>query len=243
MSNKTKNQLKNRLQVFLKEFAKVCKKSNRDVHDIQILYATKYLDDEPLILFLEAAQNLNITPIIIGENRVQDAEKKFQFLIKYYSKTVNLFYPVMIGPLQTNKINKAIGLFKAIHSLDSLEIAQSLHKRLERINKKISVFLEVNIVGEAQKHGIPLSQVPKLITNIRQMKTLNLKGLMTLPPQTESPESSRPHFQKLKHLAGTYNLQTSMGTSQDWQVAIEEGADLVRIGSRIFVNRQFNDKS
>jgi hypothetical protein len=153
---------------------------------------------------------------IVGENRVQEAEAKMMKGLRWH----------LIGSLQTNKVKKALRLFEAIHSVDRMELVEAL-------DKSVQVFIEVNIAGESTKHGVKPEETPSFVR--RAKEKLNVVGLMTMAPMSDDPENSRPHFRKLAALAKECGLPcTSMGMSQDYEVAVQEGATHVRVGSAIF---------
>lgn len=146
----------------------------------------------------------------------------------------------MIGRLQTNKAKYAVRLFEVIHSLDSLKLAQELQKAAERQGKKVKVMIQVNLSGEITKGGISPDKVKELSERVLEFPNLELIGLMTIPPYSENPEDSRPFFRKLRELKEKLNregfplTELSMGMSNDFKVAIEEGATILRIGTLIF---------
>ena len=173
-----------------------------------------------------------------GENKVQEAKSKIPVCVSGISWH-------LIGHLQTNKARNAVELFDMIHSVDSLKLAEELNKRAEKIEKKIPILIEINVSGEVSKFGY----VPELligeIDKIALLPNLNLQGLMTMAPFTENPEETRPVFRKLRELKKRCEQllnQTlphlSMGMSNDFEIAIEEGATIVRIGTAIFGERK-----
>lgn len=228
--------IKKNLSAFYTELEHVCRDCGRKQGDIQIVYATKYLDADQFLIFLHICKQFDIKPITVGENRVQDAKQKF-FSVKEREpdilKNVKL---ILIGTLQKNKINAAIEIFSEIHSIDNLDLAKALDMRLGRMDVSMPVFLEVNVSGEKSKHGVNVVELDETIQYIRKMPRLQLTGLMTMAPQSENLEEVRPVFHTLKSLADTYNLQTSMGMSSDWKVALEEGTSMIRIGQGVFRN-------
>ena len=131
--NKWKLLVRQRLQDFLREFSNTCEKIGRKKNSVKIVFATKYLNREQFVAFLNTAREINMVPVTIGENRVQEAQAKFEFVKQTRPQLVGSFYPIMIGTLQKNKINKAINIFSEIHSVDSLDLARTLNKRLENI--------------------------------------------------------------------------------------------------------------
>lgn len=253
--------IKTNLQSFLTELDDVCRRCGRKREDVQVVYATKYLNPIQFVSFLHITKEFEIGPIMIGENRVQETEEKIEFVKNKYPGLLKSLKMIMIGTLQKNKINKAIQLFDEIHSVDSLELANALNTRLAcrrgrstqsklrfggqacpfsslRLSvtkiKELPVFLEVNVAGEESKHGIKPTMIDETIKSLKELKSLKLKGLMTMAPHFEHPENARPIFRSLRKLADAYHVLTSMGMSNDWKVAVEEGADMIRIGSRIF---------
>jgi pyridoxal phosphate enzyme (YggS family) len=171
---------------------------------------------------------------VFGENKVQEAEGKIGELgrigIEWH----------LIGHLQSNKARKAVQLFDVIHSVDSLDIA----RRLERIceeegREKLEVLIQVDLAGEETKSGIPEADVLELIEFLTTCERLKLIGLMILPPFFDDPEATRPYFKRLSELRDRLipGGELSMGMSNDFEVAIEEGATMVRVGTAIFGER------
>lgn len=172
----------------------------------------------------------------IGESYVQDAIKK----VNTIGKKVKWHF---IGHLQTNKAKEAVGLFDLIHSVDSLKLAAEISKQAGRLGIVKDVLIEVKTSQEATKYGISPEEIFHLIGRVSLLPNLRVKGLMTMAPVVEAPEEARPYFRRLKELAeaiAAKNIENvkmewlSMGMSQDFEVAIEEGANMVRIGRAIF---------
>jgi hypothetical protein len=176
----------------------------------------------------------------LGENRVQEAKAKIETLGR----------PVpwhLVGRLQTNKAKDAVRLFDLIHSVDRLELAHELDRRARVQGKIVDVLVEVNLGDEAAKGGVPLTELKALLEQLAPLGGIRVKGLMALPPAADHPEGSRPWFSRLRELrdaaagwrvAETRMEQLSMGMSGDFEVAIEEGATIVRVGTAIFGERQ-----
>ena len=165
----------------------------------------------------------------VGENRVQEAATKVPGL-RDLPVTWHL-----VGHLQTNKAKTALELFDIIHSVDSLHLAEALSHRSQR---PLPVLLEVNVAGEAAKFGFPPDEVTAAAQAIARLPNLDLRGLMTVAPFVSDPEAVRPVFRELRRLRDALGLaELSMGMSDDFEVAIEEGATLVRIGRAIFSER------
>jgi pyridoxal phosphate enzyme (YggS family) len=146
-----------------------------------------------------------------------------------------------IGGLQTNKAKEAVEWFDVIESVDRLELAQELQKRAEAAGKNLRVLLEINVGGEAAKHGARPDQAGELLQAVNSMSRLEVRGLMAIPPFREEPEEARPFFRKLREIrdqleqaSGAGLPELSMGMSHDFPVAIAEGATLVRIGTALF---------
>lgn len=143
-----------------------------------------------------------------------------------------------IGHLQQNKAKEAARIGCAVDVVDSQRVAEALGRRAQALGRSLDVMIQVNVAGEAQKAGCAVAEVEALVETVRATPSLNLLGLMTIPPAVEDPDLSRPWFQALRQLATRHALsELSMGMSDDVEVAIEEGATMVRIGTAIFGNR------
>lgn len=173
----------------------------------------------------------------IGENYVQEAERIYNGLSLEKVKKVRWH---MIGPLQKNKINKALKIFDVIQTVDSLELAQALNKRATKI---VPVYIEVNIAKELTKSGIEPGRVQELIELMSGLENIKIEGLMTMEPYCENPEDARPYFKRMKEIFERIkdlknpNVDMkvlSMGMTNSYKVAIEEGSNMVRIGTAIF---------
>ena len=171
---------------------------------------------------------------VFGENKVQEAEGKIAELgrdrIEWH----------LIGHLQSNKARKAVQLFDVVHSVDSLDIARRLERICEEEGREsLEVLIQVDLAGEETKSGIPESDVPDLVDFLRTCKRLNFIGLMILPPYFDHPEATRPYFKRLREIRDRIipGGELSMGMSHDFDVAIQEGATMVRVGTAIFGER------
>jgi pyridoxal phosphate enzyme (YggS family) len=164
----------------------------------------------------------------LGENRVQEAK----------AKVAALGRPVpwhLIGHLQTNKVKDALELFDVIHSLDRLELAAELERRAAARGRTVEALLQVNVAAEASKGGVEPDAVGQALDAIGKLAHVRVRGLMTIPPEVEHPEESRRWFRRLRELAERHGLpELSMGMSGDFEVAVEEGATMVRVGTAIF---------
>lgn len=177
----------------------------------------------------------------IGENYVQEAREKYNEL----GCSAEKFRWHLIGHLQRNKVKSALEIFDEIQSVDSLRLAEAINKSAE---KPITVYVEVNIGEEKTKSGIKINEVKNLILNISHLENLRVEGLMTIEPYSENPEDARVYFKKMKNLfyeiqnlkISNVNMKTlSMGMSNSYKVAIEEGSNMVRIGTKIFEKRKY----
>jgi PLP dependent protein len=174
----------------------------------------------------------------VGENKVQDAAPKITEL----SALPATWH--MIGHLQSNKVKKAVELFQTIHAVDSLRLAQEIQARAQQQHKTIEILLEVNVSQEASKFGLPPAEVLTVAPAVAALEGIMLTGLMTMAPFVSNPEETRPYFRQLRELLQQLQdqglsqmTQLSMGMTNDFEVAIEEGATLVRIGTAIFGQR------
>ncbi len=177
---------------------------------------------------------------MLGENRVQEAESKINELRSLPTRWH------LVGHLQTNKAKKAVQLFDLIHSVDSVRLVQALDRASERLSKRQPILLQVNIAREKQKFGSPPEEFETLLQAALGARWLDVMGLMVMPPYSENPEHSRPYFRALRTIAEEYadqirstsgRIELSMGMTGDFEVAIEEGATMVRIGTAIFGER------
>lgn len=204
----------------------------RNAEEITLVAASKGVD---LARIREAAKR---GVRIFGENRVQEARAKFleSRFLEENEATVHL-----IGPLQTNKVKQAVGFFSLIHSIDSVRLAEKVAQEAEKRKIVQPVLIEVNVGEETTKRGISVKEAAELVAAVRRLAPLSLEGLMTLPPPTPDPEGARPYFATLRKLGQELGISRfSMGMSGDFEVAIEEGATWVRIGTAIFGKRSLN---
>jgi len=209
--------------------------SGRRPGDVQLVAVSKTVPIEKLQIAIESGVTL------LGENYIQESRDKFNAL---YSHPVSWHF---IGHLQSNKSKYAVKMFDLIHSVDSLKLSRELDKQARKINKVQNVLVQVNISEESSKSGVLLEDTAQLVNEMSQMTHIAVKGLMTMPPYFNAPEKVRPYFKKLRQLRDqlmTMNIpgvslaELSMGMTGDFEVAIQEGATLVRIGTAIFGERQ-----
>ena len=181
---------------------------------------------------------------VLGENRVQEAEAKIAALADL--RTQVEWH--LIGHLQANKARKAATIFDVVQSVDSEDLALKLDRVAEEFGKRLTVFIEVNLGGEASKAGVTAAATLPLIEKVSRLPNLTLAGLMSVPPYSDQPEEIRPFFRRLRQLrdealqagvAASSCTQLSMGMSHDFEIAIEEGATLIRLGTALFGNRNY----
>jgi pyridoxal phosphate enzyme (YggS family) len=197
-------------------------RAGRDPGEILLVGVAKAVDLERIRQALAAGLPA------LGENRVQEAREKVAALGR----------PVpwhMVGHLQTNKAREAVALFDLIHSLDRLDLARELDRRARAAGQPVQVLLQVNLAGEPTKGGFAPSEVKGALEALAGLPGLRARGLMTIPPPGGEPGASRPWFRRLRELRDEAGLEhLSMGMSDDFEVAVEEGATIVRIGTAIF---------
>jgi pyridoxal phosphate enzyme (YggS family) len=226
-------QMMKNIEQIKEEIEKACLKVGRNPNEVRLLAVSKTF---PVEIIKEA---YNAGQCLFGENRVQELCTKTPLLpadIEWH----------LIGTLQRNKVKNVLGKVALIHSVDSVSLAREIDKRAARKNLMVDVLLQVNVAGEKTKHGFIPEEVKSKVKEICKLPRIKIKGLMTMAPFTENPEEVRPIFRELRTLAESIEKlqlpevqmkELSMGMSNDFRVAIEEGATLVRIGSRIFGTR------
>jgi pyridoxal phosphate enzyme (YggS family) len=210
------------------EIERALEKTGRQTHDLTLIAVSK---THPVEAVREVIQTGHL---IFGESRVQEARAKIPLL----PSNVRWHF---IGHLQKNKVRQALPLFEIIHSVDSLELAELIEQAAAKLGLHPRVLLEVNIAGEASKYGFSTDSLRKALGRLITLKRVQIEGLMTIAPFSENPENSRRYFAALRNLRDSIEdseqigLPTlSMGMSGDFEVAIEEGATMVRIGTSIF---------
>ncbi|MFV1951409.1 MAG: YggS family pyridoxal phosphate-dependent enzyme [Nitrospinota bacterium] len=209
------------------------KRAGRDPHDIKLVAVTKTVDP----LKIKEAISCGVT--ICGENRLQEAREK----IREIGHTVRWH---LIGHLQRNKVKYIFDLFDLIHSVDTIHLAREINKDAGKRGKTIDVLIQTNLSGEESKHGVEAENILDLIKDISLLKSISILGLMTITPFSEDPEDSRIYYRQLmdmknvierEGIKGVVMKEISMGMSGDFEVAIEEGATLIRVGTAIFGER------
>jgi pyridoxal phosphate enzyme (YggS family) len=226
----------NNLSRIHNEIADACARAHRPPSNIALMAVSKTNPAEAILEAIAAGQRL------FGENRVQEFASKVPAL-GFSTLSSPSFH--LIGPLQNNKTSKAAEIFDAIDTLDSEKTASRLNAAAAALGKTLSVLIEVKLSPEDTKHGIPPEDLPALLATIAPLANLKVSGLMTVPPFSDSPETARPYFQHLRRLRDenqpTYPSlnELSMGMSNDFRVAIEEGSTTIRIGTAIFGKRDY----
>ena len=223
--------IKENLLRVMERIERAARKVGRDPEEIKLVAVSKTVETARIKEAIEAGV------AILGENYVQEAQKK----IEEIGRPVSWHF---IGHLQSNKAKYAIRLFDMIHSLDSISLAEELNRKAEQADLVIKVMIEVNLSKEATKFGTDEEMVLNLAKRIQNLSHLSLEGLMTMPPYFDSPEMSRPYYIALRELkermvkGGIPMKELSMGMSNDFEIAIEEGATYVRVGTAIFGQRK-----
>ncbi|HKN19541.1 MAG TPA: YggS family pyridoxal phosphate-dependent enzyme [Dissulfurispiraceae bacterium] len=219
----------------LKKISHAAMRAGRSPDGVKLIAVTKTVEIEKI------KEAVDIGLRIFGENRVQEAQKKIPALKSDVSDSGIEWH--LIGHLQKNKAKYAVPLFDLIHTIDSVELAEEINRQAEKIDKIQKVLVQVKLSGEETKHGVSEEGLVPLLKRVKGMNNLNLKGLMAIPPFFEDPEKTRPYFRRLRELietaekAGCNLTELSMGMSNDFEVAIEEGATMVRIGTALFGER------
>jgi pyridoxal phosphate enzyme (YggS family) len=218
-----------RLATIQQHIAEACQRSNRQADTVTLVGAAKRQPLEKVLAAREAGLR------VIGENRVQEAEWK--------QPQVTGVEWHLIGPLQSNKAKKAARLFSAVHSIDRPKIARVLAREAASLDRELTGFLEVNVGREASKHGFDPDALLEAARPLAELDGLRIVGLMAIPPFEREPEAARVWFRKLRELRDALCATTefascpgwlSMGMSGDFEVAIEEGATHVRVGTSLF---------
>ena len=226
MSSVKENYLK-----VMEQIVKAAQKAGRNPEEINLVAVSKTVESARIKEAIEAGVS------ILGENYVQEAQKK----IEEIGRIVSWHF---IGHLQSNKAKYAVSLFDMIHSLDSISLAEELNRRAEKEGRTMNAMIEVNLSGEATKFGAEEARVFDIARRVLNLSHLSLVGLMTMPPYFDDPRLSRPYYIRLRELKekmikeGIPLRELSMGMSNDFEIAIEEGATFVRVGTAIFGERK-----
>jgi pyridoxal phosphate enzyme (YggS family) len=226
------NLLADNLNLIQQRIQAACGRVGRAPDSVTLLAVSKTHPPETIHEAVESGQ------LLFGENKIQEAKAKIPLCpgkCRWH----------FIGHLQSNKVRDAVELFQMIQGVDSLGLAQEINKRCEQAAKRMPILLEVNVAGEASKFGYPPEKLLAELAEVNRLPRIEVHGLMAIPPYTTEPEKARPHFQRLRELKvqceeilGAPLPHLSMGMSDDFEVAIEEGATLVRIGTALFGQRR-----
>ena len=220
--------------------AAAAQRAHRDPRDIKLIAVSKTVSYEAVLLAMTEGQT------IFGENRVPEIEKKQQGCP---NATFHL-----IGTLQTNKVNKVVGKVELIHSVDSLHLLEAINKRAAHIGVVQPVLLQINVAGEESKHGFAPAEMQGILDAVKPLENVFVNGLMTMAPHTD-PDKVRWVFRDLRNLCDSLQKyadeqgitqvqldELSMGMSNDYEIAIEEGATYVRVGTSLFGPRDYGDR-
>ena len=222
--------------IILKKMSHAAMRAGRCPSEIKLIAVTKTVSTEAV----KEAVNAGLR--IFGENRVQEAQKKISDLRFEISNSRIEWH--LIGHLQKNKAKYAVQLFDLIHTVDSIDLAEELNRQAGKAGKIQRILVQVKLSEEETKHGVPEKDLMPLLEKIKGLRNLKLEGLMTVPPYFEDAEKARPYFKRLREIRDEadkkgYRLpELSMGMSGDFEVAVEEGATMVRIGTAIFGERK-----
>lgn len=229
----TQDSIRSHIETIHQRIAMAAERSGRDPSEITILGASKQVE------ITRVLQAISLGIIQIGENQVQEAENKVK-AIKQHGKGA-IFH--MIGHLQANKVKRAVAIFDVIQSVDSIRLAQRIDRSASEVNRHIPIYIQVNIGHQPTKEGVKPDQVLELAEFVAACDHISLAGLMTVPPHMQDKQSIRPYFRRLSDIRDmlykieSYHevkLELSMGMSDDFDIAVEEGATIIRLGSSIW---------
>ena len=224
--------LSTKIQETRDRIRRAAERVGRDPQSVRLVAATKYVEASRVLDAIRAGLT------ICGENRWQEAQAKMQAVGERGDVEWHF-----IGRLQRRKLKRLVGRFNLIHSVESLEQAEEIQRRAGEQHTSQAVLLEVNVGGEESKGGFSPDALPSAVSQIDAFPSVCVQGLMTVPPWNPDPELMRPYFQRLKQLAGlisslplqrVHMRELSMGMSNDFEIAVEEGATLVRVGTALF---------
>ena len=216
------DEIRGNVERVMERVARAAERGGRRAEDVLLIAVSKTVEAERIRQAVAAGIR------VLGENRVQEAKEKVAEIGK----------PVpwhLIGHLQTNKVKDALAIFDLIHSVDRLELARECDRRARPSGRVVDALLEVNVAGEVSKGGFAPGEVAGALEAVTKLDHVRIKGLMAIPPAVERAEDARGWFRELRGLAERHGLkELSMGMSADFEVAIEEGATMVRVGTAIF---------
>ncbi|MEP7270670.1 MAG: YggS family pyridoxal phosphate-dependent enzyme [Acidobacteriota bacterium] len=226
-----------RLDLINTRIASACQRAGRASSEVTLVAVSKTVSAARIRSAIDCGVR------ILGENRVQEASPKMAELSDLPSELGVRWH--FIGHLQSNKARRAVELFETIHSVDTISLAERLDRAAAELGRRLRILLEVNLGGESSKSGMAGDDVATAAEKIARCNDIDLVGLMTVPPYHEQAEKVRPYFRKLRELrdelraiVGDSCSELSMGMSHDFEIAIEEGATVVRVGTALFGSRQ-----
>jgi len=235
----TEHAIRQNVEDIRRRVAAAAARAGRRADNVRLMAVTKTVDDQRIIAAIAAGVD------IVGENYVQEAKRKIELM--GHPREWHL-----IGHLQTNKAKYAVKLFDMVHSVDRMDVALELNRRAAKEDRLIKILIEANISGEATKRGIDAKEAPGLVKEISHLEHLSIQGLMTMAPWFDDPEEARPCFAALRSLRdriaeagipGVTMRELSMGMSGDFEIAVEEGATIVRIGRSLFGERPVKEET
>ena len=227
------DEISDRLARVREQIARAAERAGRNAEVVTLIAVTKTFDPATIQKAVDAGARE------LGENRVQEAVGK----VRQIAGDVRWH---LIGHLQSNKARHAVETFEFIHTIDSVELAERVDRLAGELSRRPKVLIQVDLAHEPTKSGADESEVPSIIETLDQARHIEFRGLMVLPPFYDSPEQTRPYFRRLRELLETLNskrsvesklTELSMGMSHDFEVAIEEGATMVRVGTAVFGSR------
>jgi len=239
-ATEAQNNISARVAAVQQRIAAACARAGRNAAEITLVAVSKTVEAARIRAAIAAGVR------VLGENRVQEAQDKLAELRTLSDEQRVQWH--LIGHLQSNKARRAVELFDAVHSVASLKLAEKLNQVAHELNKRLPIFIEVNLGGEDSKAGLAAPEVLPLCEAVSRLVHVELKGLMAVPPFLEESEAVRPYFRRLRQLrdeaikagiVGTQFGELSMGMSNDFEVAIEEGASFVRVGTALFGVRNY----
>ncbi|MCG3180490.1 MAG: Pyridoxal phosphate homeostasis protein [Phycisphaerae bacterium] len=237
----TRSNIRDNLKRVRERMASAAARARRSEGCAQLVVVTK---DQPIAAVCNA---IDLGEIELGESRVQDLQERIASVGEFLARRSEGVHPGihwhMIGHLQRNKVKTLLPVVHAVHSVDTLRLAETIDQQAARLNRVVPVLMEVNCSGEKQKNGVPVGAAECLAEQISTLRHVDLLGTMTMAPRVEDAEEARPTFVRMREIfediarsgrVGPGFRHLSMGMSQDFEVAIEEGATIVRVGSAIF---------
>jgi pyridoxal phosphate enzyme (YggS family) len=229
----TQDSIRAHIEVIRERIAKAAERAGRDASQVTLLGACKQVETERVL------QAIALGVSHVGENQIQEAEAKFKGLERP-DQLVSLH---LIGHLQTNKVRRAVALFDVIQSVDSVRLAGRINSIAGELNRHVPIYIQVNVGLETTKEGVRPNQVVELAEFVATCEHIRLAGLMAVPPHSGDLEAVRPYFKMLRELRDSLHklepyrdatLELSMGMSDDFEIAVEEGSTMIRLGSSIW---------